>query len=690
MAELPPLVETRMGPEAGRRRAAGRALETSDVTRFRGLAWGAAVAAALVLVWVVARFGFAGLRSPGPQARPHARAGLGCDKCHARDVPAREACKTCHGGLPSERAGHQALRKKGELGCITCHAIHRADEGVAFTPDGEVIRYGTGYETRLSGVQTSYRPAKTVSVPLVPARVCARCHDLTSPEDPIRDCLIEGQTGLDRASVCFDEHRAVTGRAGSGAKVAPGATTERDAAWEAARSVAALSLRRPLGAALPESGWVALSLALGLAIWGGRRGLVARRARAEEHARRAAVVVAPPTVRRLPRVDASTCLGCYACVDACPYDVLEIRRFVAVVARPEDCCGLTLCEQRCPNGSLVVDAARAVDDRPEVHPTLESVDVPGLFLAGDLTGLPLIKNAINQGSHAVREIAERGKRQKGVRDLVIVGAGPAGISAALEAKQQKLDAVVLEQSSVASSIKSFPRGKLVFDPPLGMPLTGELWLEESTKEELLSKWLRIVRRAELDIHEGRRVTAISKEGEGFAVSAVDEQGDVERHRARHVLLCSGRRGTPRKLAVPIHADAEARVHYALVDARALAGKRVVIAGLGDTAMETAIALAHQPECRVTIVHRGSDFRRGKLRNIEEVKRLVAEGRIDLRFETEVTGVDASEVELARAGARQRHEFDALFVLIGSIVPWDFLTSVGVVRKQAPAAEDGDA
>src|SRR5262249_3482850 len=155
---------------------------------------------------------------------------------------------------------------------------------------------------------------------------------------------------------------------------------------------------------------------------------------------------------------------------------------------PEACCGLTLCEQRCPNGSLVITDGAAIGDRPRLTDALESEDARGLYLAGDVTGLPLIKNAIRQGAHAAERIAEslaEAPRDEAALDLVIVGAGPAGISAALRAKELGLRFEVIEQGSVAQSIQSFPRGKLVFDQPLELPLTGKLWLKESTKEELL-------------------------------------------------------------------------------------------------------------------------------------------------------------------------------------------------------------
>jgi len=668
-----------------RRRVAQRARQSSDVTRWRGLGVAAAAGVLTVVALLLAGQGTSGLRAPGPQSRPHRLAKLECAACHRDGAAAAKACPRCHGTLRSTRTAHQELRDAGRLRCVTCHAIHRADEGVALSPDGSATFYGTGWERAAPGFDSAFRPEKAVSVPLVPARICGECHDLSSLRDPIRACLVDGRA----ASVCFDEHRSVSSLAGVGAKVAPGATASRDAAWEAARLALLADARAPAAGRFgTPSSVLGLGLAVAFAVFGGA-GAWAKRRRREKQGE--APPVEPTRRKRLPRVDVSTCLGCHACVDACPYDVLEVKRYVAVVARPEDCCGLTLCEQRCPNGSLTVEEGEPVDDRPKVSAELESLDVPGIYLAGDLTGLPLIRNAINQGATAVRHIAGRLAEERGPKDafdLLIVGAGPAGISAALEAKSRGLRAKTLEQSSVASSIQSFPRGKLVFDQPLGMPLVGDLWLEESSKEELLGKWLRIVRRAELDIAEGERVTRVARRPDGaFDVEARREDGTKVSRSARAVLLCIGRRGSPRRLAIPVAEAAEDRVFYSLADARTFAGKDVLVVGLGDSAMEAAIALALQPDTRVTLVHRGNEFHRGKQRNIEEVKRLLGRGRLDLRFGTTLERVEADHVLLRTPSGDESARPDAIFVLIGAIVPWEFLAAAGIGATGVGASRD---
>jgi thioredoxin reductase len=258
--------------------------------------------------------------------------------------------------------------------------------------------------------------------------------------------------------------------------------------------------------------------------------------------------------------------------------------------------------------------------------------------------------------------------------------------------------VVLEQATVAASVKSFPRDKIVYDPPLDLPVEGELWLKEATKEELVAQWTRIVRARAIDVREDRRVIAIQRDAAsgastdaptGFTVTTAA----METFRAARVVIAIGRRGTPRELDLVIEPGAEGRVSYALADARSFAGKRVIIAGLGDAAMEAAIAIARQPETTVTLVHRGADFTRGKSRNVAEVKVLVAKGRVRLLFETLPVAVGSSTVTVAGVTAgkgRRTLPADALLVLVGGIPSWDFLGRVGIVRRghERPAFSEG--
>jgi thioredoxin reductase (NADPH) len=355
--------------------------------------------------------------------------------------------------------------------------------------------------------------------------------------------------------------------------------------------------------------------------------------------------------------------------------VLTIERYVAQVARPEACCGLTLCEQVCPNGSLVITDGDPIGDRPRIGDDLQALDQPGVYLAGDVTGLPLIKNAIAQGARAVEQIqASLPKKHGAPLDLLIVGAGPAGISAALRAKELGLRFEVLEQATVAHSIQSFPRGKLVFDQPLELPVAGPLWLSECTKEELLAQWTRVIRQERLTIREGERFVSVAREGSTLAIAS--ESGDpptAKSYRAARVLLSIGVRGSPRLLDAPISPSMESKVFYHLADARSFAGQRCAVVGLGDVAMEAAIALARQPGTKVTVLHRGDDFTRGKARNIDECKRMAAAGQLELVFGATVSAVSDKGV---RIGSREV-AVDAVFVMIGSHAATRLLEAAGV-------------
>jgi thioredoxin reductase len=425
--------------------------------------------------------------------------------------------------------------------------------------------------------------------------------------------------------------------------------------------------------------WAALAIALGAgtSTLGGLS--LFRRVRKSKPTRGPTAPLVPAQRVRLPQINASTCLGCYACVDACPFDVIEIQRYVALVARPTDCCGVVLCQQACPNGSLTIQEGAPIEERPHLDEHLESKDTPGVFVAGDLSGLPLIKNAIAQGArvvdriHATLPSKDRVKAPSDDRvDLVIVGAGPAGLSASLRARELGLSYVTLEQGTVASSIQSFPRNKLVFDQPLHVPVEGELWLKESTKEELLGHWTRIVRARKLVVRERSRVTQVTREGGVFAVTT--ERGIV---RGSRLLLAIGRRGTPRTLDCELAPSAVSRVSYALADARSFAGQRVVIVGLGDSAMEAAIALARQPDTKVTISYRGRGFTRGRARNVAEMKRLLERGDVRVAFESAVVRIDGQHIVLEAGGRHERVPYDHVLVLIGGTPSWQLVRESGV-------------
>ena len=702
MSEPPPLFSIRRGEARRRGRSPGgrgsKKSRTSDLTRVRDMV-AASVAAgfAVAMAWwllpsSVSRV--AAERSPGSLGLPHTEANLACPSCHGAEGGAKASCVGCHAPHPSTRAAHRALASRGELGCASCHVAHGASQGVTFTTAFDFLRWGGATSQR--GRSERSGPLRA-SVPLVTTDACARCHDAANTRDPISACLVPSGAGAPAPSfdMCFDEHQHGDERGALPSERARSVCAHqhgpaRFLAWDAARDAAhrvpwVTATLDPSGArARGPAVWLGIAAVtgiLGYAASAGLRRVASRRADAMKTPRR----LSPPVRVRLPQINTATCLGCYACVDACPFDVLEIQRYVAVVTRPADCCGAILCQQVCPNDSLQITEGAKVEGRPRVDEHLESKDAPGVFLAGDLTGLPLIKNAIAQGAQTITRIAKlpRGHREAGTVDVAILGAGPAGISAALRAHELGLSYVVLEQGSVASSIRSFPRGKLVFDQPLAMPVEGALWLRESTKEELLAQWTRIVRTHRLAILEGHRVTSIARSGAAFVLTAKTHDGE-RAFAATRLVLAIGRRGTPRLLDCHIASGAEAKVSYAVADARSFAGKRVLIVGLGDSAMEVACAIARQPGTSVTISCRGKDFARGKARNIAEVKALAAKNKLRLAFETEVERVDPATVMLRTNEGREEIANDLVVVLIGGVPSWDLVRAAGVSLDLQPS------
>jgi thioredoxin reductase len=682
----------------------------SDVTRVRP-AYVAAVAGCLGLgVGVGASDGISTTPGPGPLTPPHVAARLTCTSCHGTVEPgtpryaehAREACESCHGDHPSTRVGHQKARKRGAMTCVSCHEIHGSQSGVRFPEAGPPVRYSTFGEVPVTSAPDTadleLQSSRTLLVPTIPERACLRCHEDTR-DDPLARCRTKG-LGLESPTVCFDEHTAALPAASSPGGASPGNVKkrrkdrvcsdqhfeDRPFVWEAARE--AIAIGAPPRAE-PRAEWLPLASTAVAATLGYLAAalVVARRKRPA----RPPEVALPVTKKRLPLIDTTTCLGCHACVDACPYGVLEVQSYVAVVARPDACCGLVLCEQSCPNGSLRVADEGSVLARPRISSKLESKDVPGVFLAGDVTGVPLIKSAIAHGVRAAEAVAERLEDRRGEGyDVCVVGTGPAGISALLRAKELGLSAVGIEQGSVAQSIQNFPRGKLVFDQPLELPVAGKLWLRESTKEELLMQWTRIVRREALQIRERTRMMGLSG-GPGRFTIRLAEEGGESTVAARAVILAIGQRGSPRRLPVPIPEDAESQVHYHLTDARSFAGTKVAVVGLGDVAMEAALALAAQPKTQVTILARAATYSRGQSRNISEVERLRKAGRIFVEFQAHVRGVQRGALDVETPERRRVVPFDALFVLIGSIPPWATLESLGIrLEARAPDPVGGAA
>ena len=410
-----------------------------------------------------------------------------------------------------------------------------------------------------------------------------------------------------------------------------------------------------------------LALALGWYLWRHRRH--ARRAADELRQAVAAGLVEPPSLH--PVVDPRACIGSGSCARACPEQALGVVDGKATLVNASACIGHGACFSACPFDAikLVFGTARRGIDIPHVSPAFET-NVPGLFIAGELGGMGLIRKAAEQGRQAVDSIRRR-PRGDFELDVVIVGAGPAGLSAGLAALQHGMRYRLVEQeSSLGGAVFHYPRHKVAMTAPVRLALVGTVHFESVQKERLLSFWQDAVERTGLRIEFGECLLDIGREGEGFVVHTTRGH-----HRARSVLLAMGRRGTPRKLGVP--GEESAKVVYRLVDAEQYRGQAVLVVGGGDSALEAALALADQPGTEVTLSYRSNAFSRVKAANRAALERAAAGGRLRVALASTVERIDADQVLLRTEDGAQRLRNDAVIVCAGGELPTPLLRKVGI-------------
>jgi thioredoxin reductase len=374
-----------------------------------------------------------------------------------------------------------------------------------------------------------------------------------------------------------------------------------------------------------------------------------------------------------PLIDAGACIGCGTCVAACPEgDVLGVVSGKAVVINGARCIGHGKCADACPVGAIKVGLGDITkrDDIPLLDENNQT-NVPGIWIAGELSGFALINNAVEQGRRVMEKIAAGPKSSdEGILDAVIVGAGPAGMSAGLVAAENGMSCVVLDQQGAGGTILQYPRRKLVMVQPVEIPGLGRLPRHEYSKEELLEIWEKLHSDFGLDIRTGVRVTGVTGSVGDFTV-----QTSAGEFRSRHVVLALGRRGTPRRLNVP--GEDLAKVAYKLIDAEAYQGRRVMVIGGGDSAVEATIGLAHQEDCRVTLSYRKADLLRIKQRNADRIAPLIADGTLDFLGATTVTAIHANRVELDGPAGTVVVPNDEVFILAGGIPPFGFLRELGI-------------
>lgn len=375
-----------------------------------------------------------------------------------------------------------------------------------------------------------------------------------------------------------------------------------------------------------------------------------------------------------PVIDTHTCIKSGACVEACPEkDIIGVVRGRAVLINASQCIGHGACFHACPVEaiSLVIGTEKRGVDLPHVNQNFET-NVPGIFIAGELGGMGLIKNSVEQGEAAVDSIVGAGiKKDSSLYDLVIIGAGPAGISASLTAKKHGLNFTTLEQDSLGGTVFNFPRSKIVMTAPMNLPLHGKVKLFDTSKTELLELWQTVLSKNDIKVRENTKVEGIQMEGGHFNVMTL--KGEV--FKTKNVLLAIGRRGSPRKLGVP--GEVLEKVAYRLLEPENIVDKKVVVVGGGDSAIEAALSLADQN--KVVLSYRSESFSRLKPKNKEKLDAAIQKGKIEAKLKSNVVKIEQDKVLLTTETMPDPvpMENDLVYIFAGGELPTQFLQKAGV-------------
>jgi thioredoxin reductase/ferredoxin len=432
--------------------------------------------------------------------------------------------------------------------------------------------------------------------------------------------------------------------------------------------------------ALEGPQWLAIAIAaaaLIVAVHILRRWREGRRARSTLNEALRMELAVPPSLH--PVIDPDICIGSGSCLSACPEGrILGLVNGVATLIGPSNCIGHGRCAAECPVGAirLVFGSAERGVELPEVDSFFET-SRPGVHVVGELGGMGLIKNALTQGLQVAARLGQTLPRPhaSGISDLVIVGAGPAGIATAVGARAAGLSFEVVEQDTLGGTVAQYPRQKVVMTEAVDLPFYGPFGRAQMSKEELVEAFADVATAARIDVHEQTKVTAIDGQLDDFVVSTT--RGVV---RARRVVLAIGLRGTPRMLGVP--GQEMPKVAYRLVDPAQYGGQRVLVVGGGDSALEAAIQLAEHETGEVTIAYRRPEFGRCRARNKHKLEALCAAGRVRALMSTEVVEVLPHAVVVdAGPQGQSRIPNDFVIACLGGEQPTEFLKSVGVGMRR---------
>ncbi len=376
-----------------------------------------------------------------------------------------------------------------------------------------------------------------------------------------------------------------------------------------------------------------------------------------------------------PYIDPNICIGTAACVPACPEgDILGIVDGRGKLIEPTHCIGHGECYRACPVEAitLVFGTEHRGVDIPHIKEDFET-NIKGVHIVGELGGMGLIRNAVTQGREAVEYIADDLKRTHSdtrVADICVVGAGPAGLAATAQAIDMGLSYVTLEQNDIGGAILTYPRQKIVMTQPMKMPIYGSTNFKEISKEELLNLWDDIIQQTKMEVQTKQRVETIQRADGHFTILT-----QRDKFEAKRIILAIGRRGTPRQLQVP--GEDTSKVTYQLLNPEQYRGKKCLVVGGGDSAVEAAMSLAEEPGTEVTISYRRDGFSRIKQKNLERINTALDSGIIKPLWNSNVTAIHHDSVDLEQNDTPISIDNDYVFIFIGGIIPTGFLSKIGV-------------
>ena len=374
-----------------------------------------------------------------------------------------------------------------------------------------------------------------------------------------------------------------------------------------------------------------------------------------------------------PAIDLARCCGSGACVKACPEQALSIVNGKAMLTDPTHCIGHGACLAACPVEAiqLVFGTEKRGMDIPYVAPSFET-NVESIFIAGELGGMGLIRKAAEQGKQAIDSILTK-KNAGNDLDVLIIGAGPAGMSSSLAAKANNLKYLTIEQEpSLGGAIYKYPRNKVAMTQPVTLPIVGKVEMYDISKEQLLDFWLGVLKEQKLNVNFNERMENITKTKTGYEIKT-----SKNTYHAANVLLAIGRQGTPRKLDVP--GEDQPKVVYRLIDAEQYRGQHVLVVGGGDSALEAAIAIAEQPNSTVTLSYRSEAFGRVKVKNRDRLAEAESAKKITVYLKSNIKEI-RTETVLIELANKEIIEIpnSGVIVCAGGVLPTPFLKEIGVM------------